>query len=1006
MDIPARQRINKEIGENLYVEAGAGTGKTTSLVERICALIQNGADITKIIAITFTRAAAGELRYRTREGLEALERNAVDSEDKRRYKNAIDHLGAAAIQTIDSFALSLITDAPQQTHMPFSITPLDSIEDNLRFSKKWDEWVRQELSEVSPFAEAMSDCISLGLPNPLSKLKEVAKIFHSYYDLLEDVPFETVPQSVADEAIDGIVAAAAQLAELSEACADRSDNLFQRIQNEVLPFCERVEAGKHHKELLLNACAAAPSMPKRIGRQNNWGGKEGKGEVDKEMASAKDCTEILRQVLAHNATVPLIELVRQFAIRYAAERRREGTPNFRDMLVWARDMLKTNAEALEYFKEKYRYVLVDEFQDTSPLQIELIELFAHTGRPGEFFAVGDPKQSIYRFRGADIEAVSRVKKRLKSQDGLVFLETNYRSQPEILDWVNRTFENLMPKTIPTDSFEQTLQPEYHQLVHPEPSDAGGKISPHIKLAIYDERDGSNADEIKQKMCEDTVSLVRWVGEGNCKVKERLKDGRENIRPSRFGDVCVLFRTRNMLNVLENLLKKSYVPFVLEGAQQLFSSLWIEHLVNILTAIEDPTNEVATVAALRSPFYGCSDGELTDWRANEGKFDYSKKISNESKMAYERVAIAFEEMKSLHAESRNLQLTKIIEEVIRRRKVREIITLQEDKQGGDNSRRLLDLFLEQARSSHHYHNYSIYSFLSSINERKNSQGDRTTTRTSEKEAVRCMTIHNAKGMEFPIVVMLDSRPQVSNRVVMRRPPFIGKTEVSLSQKPKITTMGFEEASKKEKAAEEAEGIRLAYVGTTRARDHLFIGFLSGGRRIVHPEDTIYGQNTELGWPKHSKPAGSIKPARAATIPNRGQWVAERDEIVKNAGRLTHVPVSGLGRESLAKDEKPLSENFAEDASVKGRAKTDFGKAVHATLQEAVGIPKEEIRELAEEAAQAHRVAEKSEDVLRFASICPGNRHRQARRRKPVLDRSGRILSRMVGSPRVGDNRSCL
>ena len=277
-DQKARDAIVERLDENMVVEAGAGTGKTTSLVGRIVALITTGqASVSGIAAITFTEAAASELRERI---TEELERAAVDSnrdpEERRRCENAVHALDQAAIQTLHSFAGSLLRERPLEAGLPPGFDIRDEIEADITFDRRWSEWLDETLDDAEA-QEALRPALAEGLT--LRHMREIADKFRVNYDLLQGEPFD--------------------------------------MPSEHSP----------------------------------------KGEREAEL-------------------VPVLKLLRRFVLDYADERKDEGQAEFQDLLVLARDMLRDSFDARDYFRNRYSHILIDEVQDTDPLQAELAMFLA------------------------------------------------------------------------------------------------------------------------------------------------------------------------------------------------------------------------------------------------------------------------------------------------------------------------------------------------------------------------------------------------------------------------------------------------------------------------------------------------------------------------------------------------------------------------------------------------------------------------------------------------------
>ena len=513
-DQPARSAIVERLGENIVVEAGAGTGKTRSLVDRVVALITTGwADMGGIAAITFTEAAAAELRSRIGETLEraAHDRRRAQAE-RERCKRGVDGLDQAAIQTLHSFAGGLLRDRPLEAGLPPGFGIRAEIEAEVAFEKKWSEWLDATLDDPEA-QEALRPALEEGMS--LRHIREIAVRFHKNYDLLADASFD--------------------------------------MSSEQGPEGER------------------------------------KAEL-----------------------IPVLELLRRFALGYAQERKSDGEVEFQDLLVLARDLLRYSLSARDHFRGRYSHILIDEVQDTDPLQAELAMFLAEdapdgvdsSDRPddwrdvrpaaGKLFIVGDPKQSIYRFRQADIQQVGQMQRAVGGSN--VTLTQNFRSLPPVINWVNHVFAQWMEGG--------ECQAKYSPLN----AEQGHGESPPVRY-IGGEIEGTIGN-VRRQEAEAIARAIRTAIEEGLQVRSE-RAGPEP-RPAKYRDFCVLMPSRLGFNELEFAFESADVPYRLESASLIYESQEARDLLSCLAAIDDPTDQVSVVAALRSPAFACSDADLLEF----------------------------------------------------------------------------------------------------------------------------------------------------------------------------------------------------------------------------------------------------------------------------------------------------------------------------------------------------------------------------------------------------------
>jgi ATP-dependent exoDNAse (exonuclease V) beta subunit len=293
---------------------------------------------------------------------------------------------------------------------------------------------------------------------------------------------------------------------------------------------------------------------------------------------------------------------------YERRKSEAGVLDYVDLLLKAAEALRSNASLRTYFRRKFRAIIVDEYQDTDPLQVEIIETLAGLSHGGEedkdlgtssYVVVGDPKQSIYRFRRADASIFAAACEAAATRPGmeLVSLTQNFRSTPAILRFVNRYFSNTIKKS-------QYGQPDYEPLVaSPHIADEPSLLA--LKFAVPVEADSSVLEAEASAIAGFVAAAVQT---GTFKVRE----GGES-RPSRAGDVLILARRLTQIRPLEQALERAGVPFVVDGGRSFFLRSEVVETHAVLRAVDDPSDATSLVAALRSSFFGVSDREIAEWR---------------------------------------------------------------------------------------------------------------------------------------------------------------------------------------------------------------------------------------------------------------------------------------------------------------------------------------------------------------------------------------------------------
>jgi ATP-dependent exoDNAse (exonuclease V) beta subunit len=978
--------------ETIYAAAGAGTGKTQALVERIANLIViSGVNPENIAAVTFTVAAASELRQRVREELERRYAGHVDAAENREataISRALDSLDSAFIGTIHSFAQSLLRERPLSVGLPPVFDLYDGVQGDTRLDEEWSEWLDESLGQKE-FADAVVNAQRLGLRQPLTSLRELAEELHANYDLVERLgllpaPTQTDSPRIVLESIRSDLAAAL---DLRGNCTNPDDKLLAHLNSVVdqsVRWIDEAVASESDQENVL-ALTQIAKLTVGGGRKDDWldlvSGDSSIEEVRALLGGAQERLEAGRESLGEATVIPLFNAVSQMVLKYAQRRRTEGLLEYQDLLVLSSELLDSDDEVRRYFQQRYTHVLIDEFQDTDPLQLKLAMKLADrsdgssgggTPTPGALFVVGDEKQSIYRFRRADLTQLNSLIHLLDAEP--LSLRDNYRSNPEILSWVNAIFDPWMNGA--DGSSPDPNQASYVAL-EPGRDDYSESELPRV-MVIGGAADGT-IDVAREAESQDLAQLAISVGSGAWS----LPDGAGGFRDSDYRDLCILMPRRTALSYLENAFIEHDVPYVLEGQAPVFDSQTVHELSNNLVAIDDPTDQVAIVGALKSAAWGCSDQDLYEWASAGLKFEYARNSVDPTEFTERsgarRIADALAGLAEFHEKRHQLSTPSLIELFLRMRRLREVAALANSE--GDRER-LMDLLIEMSRSLQRSGNGSLREFVRWISK----QGEARVRvaegalSNSDVNAVRVMTIHAAKGLEFPIVALMGlqvnaSAPRGSSIIKEELgEPVIGAKLGSV--KLGIATANYRRMADASKDADSSEQVRLAYVGATRAREHLIvsvhrssrdkatlaakIGELDEQNELSHGISRLpvvdSGSNTNADY--EGSPG-----AEPYSLERRSEWIAEFEQAVDAASYRGYVTPSGLADHSMFDAPKP-EDNFESvewNTARRGRGGTKVGSAVHEVLQDIDLADHSNLDQLVRLATDAFAIPELSDDV---------------------------------------------
>jgi ATP-dependent helicase/nuclease subunit A len=937
-DEAAREAIRTRHDATFFVEAGAGTGKTKALVDRVRALVLAGRQIERIVAITFTEKAAAELRDRVRGALEdALTDPRVDGDLVRR---ALDGLERAQISTIHAFGLSLMRAFAAEAQTDPAFVVQDEMLAERRLEERWRLYLR-DLHRDPRAVAAVERIMALGLG--ARELQTLARELTHLPGLAAELLAR--PLRAAAAPWPGIPAMQAELDALPLDRAPADDPLRLRVEA-LQALVRRVSRAGDERELALASGAAALTSKLGVSNAATWGGtiknvRAAAGSVQAQLAAVLPACRAA-------ALADVLPLVARFVRDDAAARRREGALIFDDLILGPRDLLRHHPDAARVLRERFDTLLIDEFQDTDPLQVDIAAAFAtdpatEKFEPGRLFLVGDPKQSIYRFRRADMAVYARTREMVDG-DGTEFstLALNRRSRPAIIDWVNRVFGVIIG-----DGGLPHVQPPYTPIRAERDAALKGP-----GIAVVGDVEDDTARAVRQHEAGVIAAQCRIAVQDGWEVQELDA----TIRPASFRDIAILIPGRTILPALERALQRIGIPYRVEGGSLIYQTQEVRDLINCLAAIDDPADEVAVVGALRSAAFACSDVELARHRAGGGRFNY---LASDLVKREGSAADGLRTLGRYHEARHERSLAALVERFVAERGQDETGVLA---QGNRDSFRRMHFVVEQARTFEGNGPESLRAFVAWMERRAGSAilDHEGTGLDDDEDAVRILTVHGAKGLDFPIVFVAGLSAAPSNR-----PPVIavdrtdGAVAVRVGTKSRNTLCELGDAEhlhELEKEHAQAEFGRLLYVAATRARDHLVVSLYHtmratqcGARRLLEAgarEGAAFLDEARTGAEKPAAPFAGVH-IELPTGYTPETFAERRAQLVETARRQRYTSATSLG--ALAKDE-PTDES---EPWARGRGGTRLGRAVHAAIQ---SLPLDAGDELVVPYARAQAVAE--------------------------------------------------
>jgi ATP-dependent helicase/nuclease subunit A len=883
-DEEARHRISHALGESFLVEASAGTGKTRELVQRIVQCLAQGAAVERVVAVTFTYAAAGELKIRLRQELDAALRSSTDTVVRTNLDRAMKQLEQAWIGTIHSFCAQLLRERPVEACVDPGFEELSGPEAQRLFGTAFRHWVSSRLNDSSP---ALRRCLTrLSWRDAWEKGSPLDQLRRAAWTLIEwrsfDAPWR---KELFDRkaAIDLLVTHVRELATIRDRCTRPQDRLFVSLRP-VREFMDRYARAENPDYDSLEALLI------KLKRDLDRNYQEGSGayadgimraEIVDKANRLKAAIEQFRQHSEADLAACLRGELNQMVGDYDELKRRSGKLDFTDLLLFARNLLRDNAEIRAYFQGRFDHIFVDEFQDTDQIQIEILLLLsaedaeqsfwkAVKPKPGKLFLVGDPKQSIYKFRGADADLYETVRTALGEHSvGYLKLPKSRRSVRNIQEFVNAAFETELPDYVPLLGGRDPIAGQPSVAVLPAPFPYG--VHKVTKGAVI-------------KCLPDAVAAyVHWlVNDSKWKVSDPSRPG--VFKPIKEGDICILFRRfvnggRDLTRDYVRSLDARGVPHVLVGSRFFHDREEIETLRTALSAIEWPEDELSVFATIRGSLFAVQDGTLLKYRDQLGGLHPFRELPPDLDEEFAPIREALEILAGLHRKRNTRPIAATINDLLEATRAHAGFAF---RKGGDqvlaNVYRLLDL----ARSFEATGGTSFRAFIEHLNDQlERAETAEAPIIEDSGDAVKLMTVHNAKGLEFPVVILADLTANLCHD-----PERYVDADKKLCATRLLRCAPWELLDNEalEKDRERKEGIRVAYVAATRARDLLVVtavgdqpwkdGWLSPLDKAIYPlkQDwrspqpafgcPVFGVSTVLRRPPEYDSAGefSVRPGR--------------------------------------------------------------------------------------------------------------------------------------------------
>jgi len=1035
-----RELIRTSHQETLFVEAGAGTGKTTSLVARVVDMVATGhlAQIGDLAAITFTENAAAELRSRIREGLEEASRGLhleqpYDKVQRDRCRAALGSLEDAVIMTLHGFCVRILGEAPIEAGLPPGFGVADTMTSSVSADDAWRGFLDELLDDKTVRPQLLAG-LTLD-PRILSTLHDIAGALSGSWDRLVDHPLQVRPLP----RIDGReVAAALRVALKNQDKWPCEDTLSVHLAGSTTATLEALETATDPMDVLE---ILTQKVGPKGGQAPAWedAGLK-KADVVDALTDAENARLKLISDVGAAVTETLAARVQDWVLAEAERRRSEGSLDFHDLLVFARDLLRDRPLVRQRLHDAWPVIMVDEFQDTDPLQVEIVHLLAGSHdetredmtpttkgpkgwesaqvEPGRLFFVGDAKQSIFRFRRADIGTFRAVGARyLQGQRALT---VNFRSVPGVIEAANAVFQPLIGDD-DTSGIDYSPLQTFRKAMSPNDGGAANATTPVHLLGGPQGADMATIRMYESQHIADLVVRAKADGWVVGKVSRRAS----------YRDMAILLPTRTSLGSLERALLARNVPYRVESRSLVWVTDAVRDLVTMLQAIDSPSDEVAVLAALRHPGLACSDAALLEWRAAGGHWNYMAKAP-ESLAVNHTVAEGLSELRRWHEARWWMPVNELVASLVRELRLIELTATT--KRPRDHWRRIR-FIVDQSRAWCDAGGSGLGGFVDWAMRQIENEADvlETVVPEPDDDAVRILTVHGSKGLEFPITIVagLASMGGRSSSLVW---DVDGKPQIRL-KKDALETLGYTDANTLDDQQSKLESTRLLYVALTRAMDHLVIGcyykqpknglktqaqkspaqkvldlLSTGGLAVMDPipADSIGVASTE---PLLS----DVGQAPLSSLPGRDEFAHARNALLDAVNARVATSPTALVKEKLAKAaiEEAAIEEASEQADAENVTKAGevaptkyprrgsnkgaaIGTAVHRVLElvDLANPTRDEVMRLAELACAeseipdlVHNVAGRAGTALRADAVQQAGQSGRAWREVYLIVRDG-------------------
>jgi ATP-dependent helicase/nuclease subunit A len=820
---------------NLVVTAGAGSGKTFVLVERYLALLDEHPDwpLNALVAITFTRKAAQEMRDRVRQHLEARLREKQNTFDAIRWQERLASMDSARIDTVHGLCATLLRANAAEAGIDPDFVVLDEIDARILLETVVDDLLQSLVVENDPALALVAEYETHRVRDALISL---------IADDIPDMHGDTFArwQALWSQHAARQIEAALQdvISALSWQPAGDWPVQEDSIRSQWITCWDCLDTLHRHDDLetRLEAFRELVALKLVGGSPKNWGGADQLDEVKGVLRTIRELAVDVLKAIGEppgdpdghaSKLLPLwANLIHRAQATYRKAKREQSALDFDDLEKLTCDLLKRHPHVRERYQgAEFKHVLVDEFQDTNAAQWDIVRALADPARPGCLFVVGDEKQSIYMFRGADVSVFDSVRRTVLQSGGSdVALVRSFRTHRPLIECFNHIFGQVLVRDSgsPVRSYDVELGVPLEAARESSPCE-----SPALELLLLDKSllDGTDKTErCRRWEAAELAARLRQVVEDE---RRPIFDKRAGVtREAQYSDVALLFQSTTSITLYEEVFKNESLPFVTVAGRGYYNRQEVWDLLNLLRALHNPADNLALAAILRSPMFSLSDDALLALRLSRDesgqRLSLWKALGDPSVVPDdEQVLATFARdcLYELHAMAGRVTISELLRTALIRTGYLATLTGLPD---GARRRGNVEKLLDKAQTTGKITLGEFSHYLRDLSAREVREGE---ARVDGENAVTLMTVHASKGLEFPIVVLVDSsweRRSRQARVVVNDPQHGLACRIFDSNADQIVdTYSYAQARRLSELREIAEHRRLFYVAATRAQDYLLI-----------------------------------------------------------------------------------------------------------------------------------------------------------------------------------------